>query len=303
MRVLVADDDPVYRHLLVAMLADWGYAVTAVADGAAAWAALDRDGAPELAILDSSMPGLPGEEVCRRLRARPSERYTFVVLLSANGGKADRLAALEAGADEHLAKPFDAAELKARLAGARRILQVQQQLITAREAMRRQATRDSLTGAWNHAAILEVFERELGRARREGRPLGVVLADLDHFKGVNDTHGHLAGDAALREVTARILSAMRPYDLVGRYGGEEFLVLLPGCDEDSTLKVCERVRQRIADGQVSHNAQPFVVTVSLGATVFQPTSADTTQTLLAQADRALYAAKAAGRNRVELLGC
>lgn len=301
MQVLVADDDPTYRLLLQTMLSRWGYDVVVANDGTSAWAILERDDSPELVILDWVMPGFDGEELCRLVRNRPSERYTFLLLLTAKKDRTDLVHGLEAGADDYLSKPFDPEELRARLNTGRRILQAQNDLIAAREAMRRQATRDALTGTWNHAAILEVLDRELGRSRREGRPVGIILADLDHFKQVNDTHGHLAGDSTLREVTARIAAAMRPYDLVGRYGGEEFLLILPGCDEASTIKVCERIRERIAEQQVSHDDRQIPVTLSLGATVYTPPSSVPALALLNTADRALYNAKAAGRNRVEFL--
>jgi diguanylate cyclase (GGDEF)-like protein len=221
------------------------------------------------------------------------------LLLTAKKDRLDLLRGLESGADDYLSKPFDPAELKARLNTGRRILHLQNELINAREAMRRQATRDQLTGLWNHAAILEVLDRELRRSCREGRSVGIILADLDHFKSVNDTHGHQAGDMALSEGASRILHAMRPYDLVGRYGGEEFLIVLPGCDGDATIKVCERIRQRLAEHPITHEEVSFSVTLSLGCTVYVPPSAVDSGQLIRAADLALYRAKSSGRNRVE----
>jgi diguanylate cyclase (GGDEF)-like protein len=299
MKVLVADDDPVYRHLLQATLTRWGYHVQVVADGSAAWQVLQADDRPDMVILDWIMPGLSGDQLCRLIRQQPHDRYTFVLLLTGKSNQSDRVEGLESGADDCLFKPFDPDELRARLNTGRRILHLQNELITAREAMRRQATRDALTSTYNHAAILEILEREMARARRENSHVGVVLGDLDHFKRVNDTHGHLAGDAVLRTISERAATAMRPYDLIGRYGGEEFLVVLPGCDESATLKVCERIRSRIAESPVAHEGGILFVSLSLGATVFTPPHTVSAMALLRAADKALYRAKGAGRNRVE----
>jgi diguanylate cyclase (GGDEF)-like protein len=300
MKILVADDDAVYRHLLQTTLEAWGYQAETVSDGHAAWHVLQADDAPELVILDWVMPGLDGDQLCHRIRSRPRDRYVYVLLLSSKRGKSDLLDGLAAGADDYLTKPFDPAELKARLNTGRRIIHLQNDLIAAREAMRRQATRDALTGVWNHAAILEILDRELGRARREGKAAGIVLADLDHFKQVNDNFGHLVGDAALCEVSARMTHVMRPDDLVGRYGGEEFLIVLPGCDSEATRKVCERLRERVAAEPVTHEPGTICVTLSLGASIFEaPYTADAVG-LVRAADVALYRAKAAGRNRVEI---
>jgi two-component system cell cycle response regulator len=177
---------------------------------------------------------------------------------------------------------------------------LQEQLIAAREAMRQQATRDFLTGAWNHRAIMEILARELGRARREGRPLGMALVDLDHFKQVNDSYGHLAGDAALREAVRRMGAAMRPYDFIGRYGEEKFLIVMPGCDQAASLMLANRLRGCIAAEPVCHHDQPIPVTASFGVVVYTPPALAEIHTMLHTADAALYRAKRGGRNRVEV---
>src|SRR5688572_27770201 len=210
MDILVADDDAIQRRQLEATLGGWGYRVHTAADGLAAWEALQGDSAPGMAVLDWLMPGFDGATLCHMVRELPRDRYTYLLLLSSRAEHSDLIAGLESGADDYLIKPYDPAELKARLNTGRRILHLQTELIAAREAMRRQATRDGLTGAWNHAAILEVLDRELARSRRDGRAVGVVLTDIDHFKAVNDTRGHLAGDAVLREFVARLTATLRP---------------------------------------------------------------------------------------------
>ncbi len=301
MRILIAEDDPVSRRLLEATLTRWDYEVVVACDGLSAVDLLERDDAPSLALLDLVMPGLNGDQVCRRFRERLRDRYIYIVLLTAKSHKCDLIHGLNAGADDYLVKPVDPMELKARLNTGRRILGLQDQLIAAREAMRRQAMRDSLTGAWNHAAILDILRREQSRSAREvGGGISVILADLDHFKQVNDTFGHLAGDAALCEVHRRMAAVMRPYDTVGRYGGEEFLIVLPDCDEADTARFCERLRGAIADEPLRYNGQEISVTLSVGAAVHDGSAPTDAQALLQAADSALYRAKDAGRNCVVL---
>src|SRR5262249_35924367 len=171
-----------------------------------------------------------------------------LVLVTGQGSREQMLEGLEAGADDFLIKPVEAAELRARLTSGRRVVALQEQLLATQRQLRDQASRDALTGLWNRGAILDLLERELARGRREGRPVGVILADVDNSKRINDTFGPLAGDRALRQVACRLGEALRPYDKVGRYGGEEFLVVLPGCDAGDAAGLAERLRQRVAAG-------------------------------------------------------
>jgi two-component system, cell cycle response regulator len=300
LNILIAEDDPVSRRLLEATLVRWDYQVAVACDGTAALELLERDDAPSLALLDLVMPGMNGDQVCRLVRERVRERYLYLVLLTSKSHKSDLIHGLNAGADDYIAKPVDPMELKARLNTGRRILGLQDQLIAAREAMRRQAMRDSLTGAWNHGAILDILRRELLRAERDGGRVSVILGDLDNFKRINDTFGHLAGDEALREAHRRMAAAMRPYDMIGRYGGEEFLIVMPGCEEADTRRFCERLRRNVADTPVTHNGEEISVSISLGAVVHDAPAPADAQALLQAADQALYRAKNAGRNRVEI---
>jgi two-component system, cell cycle response regulator len=299
MRILVADDDPGACRALTVLLRRWGYDVQIARDGAEALAILLRPDAPRLAMLDWGLPGLDGAEVCRAVRSRPDDTYTYLLMLTGRGDRDSVVEGLAAGADEYLVKPVDAQELEARLRIGRRILELQERLLTACAALRERAERDPLTGLFNRAAVLGRLEEELNRAERTGQAVGVVLADLDHFKQVNDTYGHLEGDTVLREAARRFRVAMRPYDAVGRYGGEEFLAVAPGCDEAGLAALSDRLRASISDQPFDLSGGPVAVTVSVGACV-GPAGMCDTQLLLRAADEALYRAKAGGRNRVEL---
>jgi len=292
MRVLIADDDPAALLLLESVLEDWGYEVMTARDGTEAWDVLRRGDAPPLAILDWMMPGLDGVEVCRKVRQASEAPYVYLIMLTGKTERHDIVRGMAAGADDYVAKPFDVHELEVRLNAGRRIVELQ-------EALRIQANRDALTGLWNRGAVLEILQRESARTARGNVPVGVVMVDVDHFKRVNDTHGHLAGDAVLRELASRMGGALRPYDALGRFGGEEFLLVLPECDRSSTLSVAERIRSGIAETPVATSMGNIAVTASLGAVVAQGPNVEA-DNLIAIADEALYRAKRGGRNRVEV---
>jgi two-component system cell cycle response regulator len=297
-RILIADDDPVSSRILEATLVNIGHDVVAVADGLEAIRVGDLPDSPHLAILDWMMPGADGLAVCRAIRRRAGP-YVYIILLTARDRHEDMLACLDAGADDFLKKPFDAIELQARLRSGERVLALQQRLLDAQEALLHEATHDHLTGVWNRGMIVEQLDRELSRARREGRSLAVVMADIDHFKNINDTYGHATGDTILRETVARMVGVPRLYDFVGRYGGEEFLLVLPGCDLSAARLVAERVRNAVAATPISVGAVQLSVSVSLGVACTS-SARDESATVLQAADEALYRAKRRGRNRVEV---
>ncbi|HEY4739737.1 MAG TPA: diguanylate cyclase [Candidatus Acidoferrales bacterium] len=300
MRVLIAEDDKISRRVLEASLNEWGYDVTAVADGKEALELLGGENAPRLAVLDWMMPGLEGVEVCRKIRERSDQPYVYVLLLSARSEKQDMLAGLKAGADDYLTKPFDAHELRARIFAGERILRLQDELIGTQQALQFQATHDVLTGLLNRRAILRDVTRELSRARRENTLVGLILVDIDHFKAVNDRYGHLTGDAILHGVALRMSGLLRGYDSIGRYGGEEFLVLAPSSDAEGAMQFAERLRAGVESTTYETEAGSLRLTLSLGVAISNLEEARNAQALLQAADAALYRAKAAGRNRIVL---
>ncbi len=295
MRILVAEDELIQRRLLERLLTRWGHEVVVATDGEQAWSVLQGKNRPDLAILDWMMPGMDGLRICRELRKDTDQKYIYIVLLTARDSKQDLVAAMEAGADEYLAKPFDAQELKARLIASQRILDLQEQLVCANQALQFQASHDTLTTLFNRGAILDILQNELNRALREEKPVSVVLVDIDHFKEINDTKGHLAGDAVLSLAAQRMKSSIRSYDFVGRYGGEEFLIVLPGCPPHMAIGRAEQIRLALSES--SPDASENRITVSMGVAVAE--EATEIEELLSRADAALYRAKRNGRNRVE----
>jgi two-component system, cell cycle response regulator len=281
-------------------LRGWGFAVTLAESGAEASEILKQPDAPKLVLLDWVLPDLDGIELCQRIRqAGSSGPYVYVILLTSNEGHQKMLEAMQAGADDYLVKPFDELELKARLLVGKRILELQEELVAARESMRHAATHDSLTELMNRGEILSMFQRELERARRDHKPVAVILGDIDHFKSVNDTLGHLFGDEALREISRRLRAQLRVYDGVGRYGGEEFLVVLPNCDLPNALQRANDLREIIASAPVVNSDAERSITMSMGVAISNFAGKDELEKLLNQADAGLYAAKGKGRNRVE----
>jgi diguanylate cyclase (GGDEF)-like protein len=300
MQALVVDDSAVYRKLIGDHLRSWGFGVTLAESGSEAWQILQQPDAPKLVLLDWVLPDLDGIELCQRIRqAGSSGPYVYVILLTSNEGRQNMLDAMQAGADDYLVKPFDELELKARLLVGKRILDLQEELVSARESMRHAATHDSLTGLMNRGEIVGMLQRELGRAIRERKPVGVILGDVDHFKSVNDTLGHLFGDEALREIGRRLRAQLRVYDGVGRYGGEEFLMILPNCDLPNTLLRANELHEIVAATPVVYSGEERLITMSMGVAVSARDGKNEVEALLNQADAGLYAAKEKGRNRIE----
>ncbi len=295
MRALVADDDAASRLLLQKVLTRWGYDVVTAAGGEEAWKVLAGENSPDLAVLDWRMPELDGVEICRRIRSLDLSSPPYLILLTSSGDKHDVATGLEAGANDYVQKPFDHDELRARLLVGRRFAELNQKLIETQRELRTQALTDPLTHIMNRRAIFARLVEEMVRSPRQGLPLSIGVLDIDHFKLVNDQYGHSGGDFILQVVVERALKALRAYDSLGRIGGEEFLIVMPGVGPRDAEIVLERLRKTVRDSPVDLQGLEITVTVSIGGAVSGGESMDD---LLNLADEALYRAKGGGRDQV-----
>lgn len=302
MRILAVDDDPMTLAPLEQRLLGESHEVRTFGDGEAAWAALEEGYEADVLILDWMLPGMDGLELLRRIRGREEQPYVYIIMLTGRRSPADLVEGFEAGADDYLRKPVDWDELDARLRAGERIVNLQRALIEAREELRTQAMQDALTGILNHGAIMDALEREVNRADREGSPLSVVLADLDKFKRVNDNYGHLAGDHVLVEMARRMRGCLRSYDAIGRYGGEEFLLVLPNSGPQVAKDLAERIRAVVVNTPFElgngSDAGSVRMSLSLGVVTLAEPRALPAQELIRVADRALYDVKDQGGDGV-----
>ena len=296
MKILLAEDDLTSRRILTAIVKKWGFDPVVSEDGNGAWEELQKPDAPKLVLLDWNMPGLEGLEVCRRLRKKETTNPSYVILLTGRDEKSDIVQGLEAGANDYIAKPYDNSELQARIRVGQRMLELQASLLETQTALAFQATHDALTGIFNRRAILEQLTREVSRALRQGNSLSVGMCDIDHFKKINDSLGHQAGDDVLVAFARCLQAGLREYDHVGRYGGEEFLIIASGLPGQSDEGLYERLREQVAAAAIKTKAGAVSITVSIGTAA--GTGLSTVDRLIAAADKALYQAKAEGRNRV-----
>jgi two-component system, cell cycle response regulator len=297
MRVLIAEGDGVSRKILEASVRRWGHDAIPVDDGFKAWEALCGEDPPRAAVIDSMTPGMDGVEICRRLRARENQPFTFVLVLTADDHPDDIVAALNAGADDYLTKPYHPKELQSRLGAGIRLVNLTMQLEEANQKLYEAAHTDLLTRLPNRIAILERFKEEISSSRGSGTAFVLALGAIDRFKTFNDKFGYQTGDCVLKSVARRLASMKRRYDCVGRYDGAAFLLVLSDVGKDHVYSVADRFRQCVADQPVDDDGQLLDVTMSLGA-LWVPPSIDTdVDLLLSEADQLLYRAKTEGRNR------
>ncbi len=298
MKILVADDDRVSLMMMRRMLLPRGYEVLTVSDGAAAVQAILQDDGPRLVLLDWMMPSLTGLEVCRAVRSSVRKGYVYIILLSAKGSKEDLITGLQAGADDFLSKPCHPEELAARLRTGHRILQLEDGLVEARDQMHFKATHDALTQVLNRGAIVHTLEQHIEQTRSSSKSAAVLLCDVDHFKHINDTYGHPVGDEVLRSIAHRLGSITLGNDTVGRFGGEEFLLVLEDVDRDRVGALGTNICEMIRSSPVETSAGPITVSISVG--IVQVDGFDTAcqvDDVLKRADILLYQAKRQGRDR------
>jgi two-component system cell cycle response regulator len=298
--ILIAEDNLVSRKRLELLLRKEGYEVASAENGKRAFE-LFRSSFFPIVITDWMMPEMDGPELCRAIRGAHTRGYVFIILLTAKESKDDIVSGLESGADDYLKKPFDDAELKARLKTGIRILKLEQSLKQAAEKVRRLSITDPLTGCYNRGYLNQHLERELKRAKRYQKPLSVVLCDIDHFKEINDTYGHQAGDKVLKKFVKFISGSIRhDLDWIVRYGGEEFIIVLPETDLSGASIVAQRLCSKLPQITMAVQHKKLHITASFGATGFTSLNykSISPKTIISAADRFLYDSKKGGRNRV-----
>jgi len=296
MKVLVAEDDTTSRMILGTILKKWGLIPVITSDGKQAWEIMKNTDAPKLAILDWQMPEMNGIEVCQKIRALNDPNPPYLIVLTSRDEKKDIVNALDAGANDFISKPYDNEELHARINVGIRMVHLQSELDEAYKALKYEAMQDPLTGIFNRRAIMKLLKKEMARAKRENTTIYIGLCDLDYFKKVNDTYGHHAGDDVLIAFTKLTMEKLRSSDHVGRYGGEEFLIVAPGPESSKPESMFERICEHVRNSIITTEASDVSITVSIGVAKFS--GGESFDTLLAASDQALYQAKALGRDQV-----
>jgi two-component system cell cycle response regulator len=298
LKILVADDSPVYRKLVEQSLSQEHYTVLLAKNGRQALD-LFAEHQPDLVITDWTMPDISGIDLCQRIHRDSQQFYVYVILLTGNTDKEKVIEGLAAGADDYLIKPFHPGELQARVRAGLRIVDLHRQVQAKNRQLEEMAHTDPLTGLPNRRAIDSWATSQLSAAARHDFPVWVVMADLDHFKSINDTHGHDAGDIVLKSFADVLQSNTRQSNTCGRWGGEEFLVVITHVGKDNVMTAIERIRKQFETQTFTAAGHAFGVTASFGIAGFRGTAVPVFSDLVTRADAALYSAKRKGRNRVE----
>jgi diguanylate cyclase (GGDEF)-like protein len=306
MKVLIVESDGEARNSLQEALDGWGYQVALVESPVDALTAIQREAPPAMVILGLSADRAGANQLCRSIREFGEKPYIYVLLLSEKGQSEHILEVLESGADDYLTAPYDSLELKARLRAGKRILDLREELRRAQATIGYQAYHDPLTGLWNRGAIIDALQRELARVRREKAPVGLLLVSIDGLKDINDKYGHMAGDAAIRATSRELRASLRPYDALGRYGGEAFLMIVTGCDSRSALKQAERFQEVLKGKSVDISqwgkfvsGKDSALPIHHSIAVVSGTGEHDSESLLRALEGALRTARTAGGNKIE----
>lgn len=294
--LLIAEDDRVSVKLLEKHTKAWGFEVSIAHNGALAWKIYQESNNIQIAILDWMMPKLSGIELCQKIREKNQEPYVYLILLTSKNCPEDIISGLSAGADDYITKPFNPSELRARLKTGERIIELEYELRMARQKFQELAMHDGLTNLLNRVAILEELKGEIARAYRTNTSLCTLMLDIDYFKNINDTYGHQVGDEVLVEIASRLKNELRIYDRIGRYGGEEFFIVLSNCTWEFGKNVADRILRRISGTPVQTQSGPVQVAASIGLTSTDKLNKITPEIMVSVSDKALYQAKHKGRN-------
>lgn len=301
MKALIADDDLALRFIMQKMLEGWGFEPVIASDGEAALRIMEEsEEPPRLLLLDWEMPKINGLDLCKRLRTVDTSDPPYIILVTGHAEAEYIQTALDAGANDFVSKPTNSGVLRARIGVGLRTLELQRRLNIANHMLAYRADHDELTGLRNRGAVVERLESELARAQRTNAALAIAILDIDFFKQVNDTYGHPIGDRVLREFADRLRDTFRPYDIVGRYGGEEFIAICP-IEQSKSFELFERFRTVVEETPFLADDLAISITVSIGVRTLigdEATGSQPILTLLADADAALYRAKHSGRNTV-----
>jgi len=295
MKVLIAEDDIISCRALEKNLQDWGYEVIVTKNGVEAWSFI-KQGDIRLAILDWTMPKMDGIELCHKIRneyQQEKSEYIYIILLTGRDLQEDIITGLSAGADDYMTKPFSYLELKVRIQNGVRIIALE-------DSRLKMANTDSMTQLWNRKKIMEILEEELNRSYRERKTVGVIMLDIDYFKKINDAHGHVIGDKVLIEVASRLKNSLRNYDQIGRYGGDELLIILPGLDKTNARNVGERLRKAVCTEEIETERGTLTTSISIGIAVSDISFKESATKLIKESDQSLYRAKEEGRNRIHM---
>ncbi len=299
MKFLIVEDEAVSRLVLQRILQNQGYEVLVAKDGQEGWEIFQREKKNiYLLVIDWMMPVMNGLELCKKIRKAETSHYVYIIFLSAKGEKKDIVKGLKAGADDYLTKPFDKEEMLSRINVGLRIIKLEQALKKANQKLYILATLDGLTKILNRRELFNRLKEELSRASRKRTPFYLFMLDIDHFKKVNDRYGHDAGDKVLVEIVNRIKSQLRSYDIVGRYGGEEFLIGISKADKKVVKEIAERLRRCICEKPFNIDDKSLTVSISVGLAEVEPSRDVDLEAAIKMADIALYKAKQQGRNRV-----